>query len=257
MGDVNPRRKYCDDCRRKRNADRNRKRYHEDPEYRERILLDQKERNAEARRQRLATPPICRQCQRPMPGVHSTRQYCDKCRRERQVAGTREWRSRPEAKEWLRAYSQQRNRDPEYRDRKNARSRERYETDPDYRERMLELARDPAVRERNNARNRERYRTDPEYRERLRVHYLKSHRQAESCERCEAPLPAGTHGNRRYCDACQREVIREIVRERYRTDPGLRARRIAATAEANRQEKEAKLRALDMDLARLLELVDG
>jgi hypothetical protein len=65
---------------------------------------------------------------------------------------------------------------PEYRERKNKRNLEnekaRYANDPEYRERRKrnnrENARKPEYRERTNARNRQRRATDPEYRERQR-----------------------------------------------------------------------------------------
>lgn len=105
---------------------------------------------------------VCRECYRARNRAQHYALYADPDFRERRREYLRNWRRERNADPEWRERELERVRqlwaDPEYRQRQHERRRERYRTDPEYRERVL-----AATRERNN----ERYRTDDEYREQM------------------------------------------------------------------------------------------
>lgn len=109
------------------------------------------------------------------------------------------------------------------------RARERYASDPEYRERVLARARTPAARSRQNAARRERRATDPEYRERERAGARE--RYASNPEYRERVLASA----RTPAARARRNARR---RERYASDPEYRER-VLAGKRARRARREA------------------
>lgn len=171
--------------------ERDRRRYAEDPEFRERRRAAHRayyrahhdERAKEKREQRKLKK------QGPTPEQRErVRQQDKRDAHERHAAAYARWKQKLEAdpermererekrREYGRRYRAEHPLTREQKDRRNARARERFATDPKYREHRRQLMRKqydrhPKTREqkdRYNARHRQRYHNDPEFRQRHR-----------------------------------------------------------------------------------------
>ncbi|MDE0091236.1 MAG: HNH endonuclease [Thaumarchaeota archaeon] len=162
-----------------------RKRYADDPEYRERIqqknsIPENRERKNRLRRERYADDP---EYKARVNATNNKRYANDPEYRNRIKKRQKDrWDNDPEYRERQRAmqttpeYRERQNKrnrkkyaDPEYRDNANKRRRNRYENDSEYRDRILRQARTPEARERKNTTKRKKYADDPEYKYRLLV----------------------------------------------------------------------------------------
>ena len=149
--------RYCVGCQRKRERTAKKKRYRDDEEYRERV----KARIKEMRRKALADKRAGRTCVDCGADI-SDRNFaclrCEQCRRKR-----------------ANMIARKRRLDPDYSKRRNSKARKAYKVkyrgDPDFRKRARARAHasrmNPERYERAKARARDRYDNDPEYRQKV------------------------------------------------------------------------------------------
>lgn len=208
----------------------------------------------------------CKTCGGSLPdGGYASRKFCDGCNRERKIQREHDrrvklWRQRPceRCGGTLPALSRSPRCDKcrleHERERKRNRARERYATDSEYRERVLEWNREtdrklwlkPEYRQRQkeNARvRREQLLNDADWVERERERHREAKRKArldpEYRERVRKTAHEKYHG-----DPEHRERRLERDRQRYATDPAYREH----IRERNRTYKDAVTAAIEAQL---------